>query len=46
LRRYWRYREISDRLASDRNCRKEARNKQLPDAIGFQWETPEPDYDD
>lgn len=43
--RYWRNREISDRLANDRICRKEARNKQLPEAIGFQWDAPEPEDD-
>lgn len=37
LMRYWLEREASDRLANGRACRREARNRQLPDAIGFQW---------
>ena len=40
--RYWRDRDISDRLISDRANRKTQRETpQLPDAIGFQWAPPE-----
>lgn len=44
--RYWKHRDITDRLISERTFRKEARNKQLPDAIGFQWDAPADDWDD
>lgn len=33
--RYWHIREVSDRLRNDRIERKEARNRELPDCIGF-----------
>ena len=48
--RYWRDRDISDRLISDRNNRKEARDKpndtQLAGGIGFAFDVPQDDWDD
>lgn len=43
--RYWRNREISDRLIAERNYRKECRNRELPEAIGFHWDTGRGDDD-
>ena len=33
--RYWHDRQVSERLRDERIARKEARNRELPDAIGF-----------
>lgn len=45
--RYWRDRDISDRLTSDRANRKEAREpKQLSPAVGFQFDTPDTQHTD
>lgn len=37
--RYWRDREITDRLIAGRNYRKERCNRGLPEAVGFHWDT-------
>lgn len=41
MMRFWRDRDISDRLIRDRQCRKQARDTfndtQLAGGIGFQW---------
>lgn len=43
--RFWRDREVSDRLQSARAYRKEARNRELPSCIGFDLDRTEDDYD-
>lgn len=47
--RFWRDREVSDRLINDRRCRKEARSTendtQLAGGIGFAFDPPY-SYDD
>lgn len=48
--RYWRDREVSDRLLNDRRCRKAARDEQndtqLAGGIGFAFDPPYSEYDD
>lgn len=47
---YWHTREITNRLISDRQDRKDRRtgqsDTQLAGGIGFQWVNDEPEYDD
>lgn len=44
--RYWREREVSGRLISGRNHRRELRNRELPEAIGFHDPRCEPECDE